>query len=188
MSLEPRLSERIGGWREVMGRAGGLHPLCRACFGFHLWPMAGIGPEGERLEAAVTAARIAAVECRGGALFVPLAVGGAGGLRATGEPARRLRLWLDGIEAAINATMRTLDALEDWQRRAEAATGGLTGRTPRLLLRAFVEWPILSAQMAEELTGQSRAAIQRNLTLLQGRGIIREVTGQGRFRFWRALP
>jgi hypothetical protein len=34
--------------------------------------------------------------------------------------------------------------------------------------------------------GDLRAAVQRNLTWMQARGLIREVTGQGRFRMWRA--
>ena len=41
--------------------------------------------------------------------------------------------------------------------------------------------------MAEALTGASRAAVQRNLKWKEDRGLIREVTGQGRFRMWRAL-
>jgi Fe2+ or Zn2+ uptake regulation protein len=40
--------------------------------------------------------------------------------------------------------------------------------------------------MAEALTGASRAAVQRNLAWMEARGLIREVTGQGRYRMWRA--
>ena len=40
--------------------------------------------------------------------------------------------------------------------------------------------------MAEALTGASRAAIGRNLAWMEGQGLIREVTGQGRFRMWCA--
>jgi hypothetical protein len=40
--------------------------------------------------------------------------------------------------------------------------------------------------MAEALTGASRAAVQRNFAWMEARGLIREVTGQGRFRMWRA--
>jgi hypothetical protein len=43
------------------------------------------------------------------------------------------------------------------------------------------------APMAEGLTGSSRAAVQRNLAWMEARGLIREVTGQGRYRMWRAL-
>jgi DNA-binding IclR family transcriptional regulator len=40
--------------------------------------------------------------------------------------------------------------------------------------------------MAEMLTGASRAAVQRNLAWMEERGLIREMTGQGRYRMWRA--
>jgi Fe2+ or Zn2+ uptake regulation protein len=39
--------------------------------------------------------------------------------------------------------------------------------------------------LAEVLTGASRAAVQRNLDWMEVRGLIREVTGQGRYRMWR---
>jgi len=56
------------------------------------------------------------------------------------------------------------------------------------LRNALTEWPLVSAPMAEALTGASRAAVQRNLAWMEARDLIREVTGQGRFRMWRALP
>lgn len=182
---EAPLGDRIDGWSAMLARTENLHPVTRACAAFHLWPMAGIGPEGERLEAAVTAARIAATEGRGGAVFVPLAMAGAGGLRAGGDPARRLKLWLDGMDSATSAAMRLLDRLEAWQAHAGVATADLSGRTPARLIRALVEWPLLSAPMAETLTRASRAAVQRNLSEFARRGLLQEVTGQGRFRFWR---
>ena len=40
--------------------------------------------------------------------------------------------------------------------------------------------------MAETLTGASRAAVQRNLAWMEEHGLIREMTGQGRYRMWRA--
>lgn len=53
-------------------------------------------------------------------------------------------------------------------------------------LRAvLMEWPLVSALMAEALTGASRAAVQRNLAWMEARGLIREVTGQGRYQMWR---
>lgn len=178
------LGDRIAGWSEMMALSADLHPISRACLGFHLWPMAGIGPEGERLEAAITAGRIAAGDCRGGAIFVPLAMAGEVGLRAGSDAARRLALWFDGIAAALNAAMRLLDQLEDWQGGAMATTRDISGRTPARLVEPLISWPTLSAPMAEANTGASRAAVQRNLTLMQARGLIREVTGQGRFRLW----
>jgi hypothetical protein len=39
--------------------------------------------------------------------------------------------------------------------------------------------------MAEVLTGASRAAVQRNIAWMEAKGLIRELTGQGRYRMWR---
>ena len=75
-----------------MKQAADLHPITRACMGFHLWSLAGLEQQGDRVEAAVTAARIAASEANG-AVFAPLAMGGAGGLRASGPSAKRLEHW-----------------------------------------------------------------------------------------------
>lgn len=184
-----RFTDRADSWLTLMGAARALHPITRACMGYHIWALAGLGQQGDRIEAAVTAARIAAPIAAGdgqGAVFAPLVMGGAGGLRAGGRPADRLAPWLGGMERAILTAMRQLDAIEAWTARAEAAMAPLSGRTPPALRAVLSEWPFVSAPMAEALTGASRAAVQRNLSWMEARGLIREVTGQGRFRMWRA--
>jgi len=179
-------ADRAGGWLDLMAQAAELHPITRACMGFHLWSLAGLGQQGDRMEAAVTAARIAASEERG-AVFAPLAMGGAGGLRAGGPPPDRLARWLDGMETACLTAMRQLDDIEAWSARAVAEMASLSGRTPPALRAVLTEWPLVSAPMAEALTGASRAAVQRNLAWMEARGLVREMTGQGRYRMWRAL-
>ncbi|NCT12526.1 MAG: hypothetical protein GW767_07230 [Rhodobacterales bacterium] len=178
-------ADRAGGWLELMTHAADLHPITRAGIGFHLWSLAGLGQHGDGMEAAVTAARIAASEGKG-AVFAPLAMGGAGGLRAGGQPADRLARWLDGMETACLTATRHLDDIEAWSMRAETEMAPLSGKTPPVLRAVLTEWPLVSAPMAEALTGNSRAAVQRNLAWMEVRGLIREVTGQGRFRMWRA--
>lgn len=79
-----------------------------------------------------------------------------------------------------------LERLTAWRDRAEAETADLQGRTPARLIAALVAHPMLRAAQAEAETGASRAAVQRNLDLLTARGLLREVTGQGRFRVWAA--
>ena len=179
-----RLKDRAGAWLDVMAAAADLHAITRACMGFHLWSLAGLGQHGDQIEAAVTAARIAARDGRG-AIFAPLAMGGAGGLRASGLPLERLVRWLDGMDSAILAAVRHLDDIKAWGDRAESVMAQLSGRTPTALRKTLTEWPLTSAPMAEALTGVSRAAVQRNLALMEESGLIREVTGQGRFRMWR---
>lgn len=178
-------ADRAGGWLDLMAQAADLHPISRACMGFHLWSLAGLGQHGDRMEAAVTAARIAAGD-GSGAIFAPLAMGGAGGLRAGGPPTVRLACWIDGMETACLTAMRQLDDTEAWSARAVAELASLSGRTPPALCAVLTEWPLVSAPMAEALTGASRAAVQRNLAWMEARGLIREVTGQGRFRMWKA--
>lgn len=178
-------ADRAGAWLDLMAQAADLHLISRACMGFHLWSLAGLTQHGDRIEAAVTAARIAACEGKG-AVFAPLSMGGAGGLRAGGAPGERLARWLNGMETACLTAMRHLDDIEAWSVRAEAAMTPLSGKTPRALRSLLTEWPIVSAPMAETMTKASRAAVQRNLTWMEGRGLVREVTGQGRYRMWRA--
>lgn len=178
-----RFEDRAGGWLDVMAAAADLHPITRACMGFHLWNLAGLGGHGHQIEAAVTASRIAASD-GSGVVFAPLAMGGAGGLRVSGTPAERLARWLDGMNSAILTAMRTLDDIEAWTGRAENVMAQLSGRTPVALRKTFFEWPLVSAPLAEAATGASRAAVQRNLTWMEENGLIREVTGQGRYRMW----
>lgn len=177
-------ADRAGGWLDLMAQAADLHPISRACMGFHIWSLADLGQHGDRMEAAVTAARIATSEGRG-AMFAPLAMGGAGGLRAGGTAADRLVRWLEEMETACLTAMRHLDDIEAWSVRAGAEMATLSGRTPPALRAVLTEWPLVSAPMAEEMTGASRAAVQRNLVWMEAHGLIREVTGQGRFRMWR---
>lgn len=54
------------------------------------------------------------------------------------------------------------------------------------LVSVLTESPLVSAPMAKALTHASRAAVQRNLALMEAHGLIREVTGQGRFRIWQS--
>lgn len=187
-----RLMDRAGTWLEQITAAQGLHPITRACMGFHLWGIAGLAQQGDQMEATVTAARIAASEGKG-AVFAPLAMGGAGaggagGLRAGGPPTERLARWLDGMDRATLTAMRHLDDIEAWDVRAQTVMAALSGRTPPALRKALTEWPLISAPMAEAMTGASRAAVQRNLAWMEAHGLIREVTGQGRFRMWRVVP
>ena len=183
---EDPLTGRIAGWNIVMNTASSLHPIVRACFAFHLWPMAGIGPEGDFLEGAVIAARMSAGEGQGGALFAPLLMGGAGELRGRSEPQERLQRWLQAVDQGILRAMRHLDQLDQWESEAHGRIKTLSGRTPPRLIEVFRSWPLVTAPLAEELSGVSRAAVQRNIAWFEAQNLVQEVTGQGRFRVWRA--
>ncbi len=181
------LSDKIAAWTAIMTEAGVLHPIVRAGFAACLWPLAGIGAGDDMLEGAVVARRISALEGQGGALFIPVRVGGSGGLRSGDDPAERLRRWLQATEQGLIQAMRHIDQLDRWEIAARDRATRLSGRTPSRLIDVFCSWPLVTAPMAETLAGVSRAAIQRNLAWLDAQGLVKEVTGQGRFRVWRAV-
>ena len=186
------LADRAAGWLAMMDRAEDLHPVTRACMGFHLWPVAARAPVDDLLEPAVTAARIAIAGLAPsgsppGAIFAPIAMGGGGGLRAIGDPPARLACWLSAMERATLAALRRLEEIEAWAAGAAQAMAPLSGRTPPLLRALFTSWPLVSVQMAERLTGAHRATVQRNIAWMEAQGLIREVTGQGRYRMWRIV-
>lgn len=169
----------------VLAQMGGVVPVTRGCAAFHLWRSLEERPDHLRgLEAAVLGARLAAG--RGGPGFLPLALTGFGALTVSGPPDRRLAAWVQGAHGAVLAALMGLDRLADWRLRAGAATADLQGRTPGRLIAALAAHPTLAAPQAEAEAGASRSAVLRNLDVLQSRGLVREVTGQGRFRVWAA--
>ena len=169
-------------WQAGQGTLADALPLVRAAAGFHLWRADGLG--ADVLEPAVIAARIGGFEGR--ALpFLPLARGAAP-YTAGGSAAERLAAWSRAAEMGALRALMDLDRLAAWETRAREATAGMSGRTPGLLIDALLVWPALSARMAARLSGASPPGIRRNIARLQEAGLVQEITGQGRFRFWRA--
>lgn len=183
---------RAAGWLAMMDQADDLHPVTLACMGFHLWHVAELSQIDDPLEAAVTAARIAVADLASarsapGAIFAPIAMGGGGGLRAIGEPSARLARWLNALESGVFAALRRLEEVEAWAANAEREMAPLSGKTPPMLRDLFTSWPLVSVQMAEKLMGAHRATVQRNIDWMEEKGLVREVTGQGRYRMWRIV-
>ena len=124
---------------------------------------------------------------RGALPFLPLTLTGFSALTASGSPEARLAGWISGAHRAVLSALMTLERLAQWRARAESETADLQGRTPARLIAALAAHPTLAAPQAEAEAGTSRAAVQRNLDVLVARGLVREVTGQGRFRVWAAM-
>lgn len=179
-------------WEETavaMQAVQGCSQATQGCALFHLWKALEERPDHLRgLEAAVLGARLAGQgpRAKGGLAFLPLSLTGYAALTASGAPDRRLAAWISGAHHAVLAALLTLHRIAAWQDRAEAATADLSGRTPQRLIAALAANPMLGAAQAEAETGASRAAVQRNIDVFLSRGLVREVTGQGRFRIWAA--
>lgn len=157
-----------------------LHRVTQGALLFHLWRAASDGPSRD-VEAAVLGARLAAATG-----FLPLALVGFNALTVSGTAERRLTGWISGAHQAVLAALMHLDRVQAWQGHAAQAVADLSGRTPAMLVALLAHWPMISAPMAEAETGASRGAVQRNLQSLTQLNLIREVTGQGRYRLWTA--
>ena len=178
---DPGLLADVAAEGEALAGISAVTTGCALC---HLWRSLDERPDHLRgLEAAVLGARVAG---RGALPFLPLTLTGFAALTASGSPEARLAGWITGAHRAVLSVLMTLERLANWRRRAEAETADLSGRTPVRLIAALMAQPMLTAAQAEVETGASRAAVQRNLDVLLARGLVREVTGQGRFRVWAA--
>jgi hypothetical protein len=173
---------------ETMEGLVGLHPVVQAAVLFQTWRLLGEGPVND-LEAAVMAARHGATMVpagTGATPFLPIAMGGYAALIAQGTPERRLAGWLAGVDLSLRAALALSDRIAAWEARARQALADLQGSTPLRLVGCLARWPMVTAPLAEAETGASRAAVQRNLGMMLEWGLIREVTGQGRYRVWAA--
>lgn len=188
--------EELANLARFLAPLAACHPLTRAAAAATAWARAGQGAAEAELEAPVLAARIAAGAdgradrgaargaAGGGAPFCPLALGGGAALRARGPD--RFAAFCAGAETACRAALMLLDRVEAWEARARGLTGDLTGRTPARMIVAFRAEPALTAPALARITGAGRATVQRNLDLFAGRGLLREITGQARWRVWTA--
>ncbi|MBC7477994.1 MAG: hypothetical protein H7317_07845 [Pseudorhodobacter sp.] len=154
-----------------------LHPATRAAAVTQAWQIP--DQPARCIEAAVLGSRLAAEMAGPG--FVPVMGCGGGG-----SPQAVLALWLAGAQRETQGALLHLDRLRAWQDQAQATLTGWQGRIPLPLIHILTAWPLVSAAMAETLTGANRSTVQRNLTALQATGLLREVTGQGRYRLWTA--
>ncbi|OUS06251.1 hypothetical protein A9Q96_09705 [Rhodobacterales bacterium 52_120_T64] len=170
-------------WVGVLEQMRNAHPITQAAAAYHAWRIFGLSAPADVLEAAVAAGKIGAKGAK--ALgFLPVAMGDRYALGQGGTPAELLSSWYKGVENACLRGLMQLDQLEYWRARAVRETADLSGKTPPLLIEAFVQSPLVSAEMAATITGVSKAAVQRNLSKFAHRGLIREITGQGRYQFW----
>lgn len=176
------LSDR---WLVGVDEVEDCHSFTKAAYGFASWRAEGITPYEDLLEPTIAALLIGA---GGLAPFLPMARGhrlDRHSLRAgSGGAEERLAVFYTAVEAGAVAACLELDRLKAWQERADAAISGLSGRTPPRMVLALMKAPVVSAECAAQEVGCSTMSARRNLKLFEERGLVREVTGQDRYRFW----
>ncbi|MEO1598901.1 MAG: helix-turn-helix domain-containing protein [Pseudomonadota bacterium] len=163
------------------------HPIVRAGFGFRLWPRMAMQ---ELLEPATLAGHLALaparIEANVGLTFLPLALGRPpAALRYGGMPESFLAAWFDAVAGASIAGRARLSALADWRERVANAIQGMRGRGAPSLADLFLARPVLSASAVAAELGLTGTRSRDLLNAFERRGLVREMTGQGRFRFWQ---
>lgn len=186
-ALGPLFVHELDTWIGVLRGDAGLHPLTRAAVGYQFWKFLELSRSVDIIEPAVIAARIGATGLE--ALpFVPIATGNRRALHNLGlQPSERLGTWLTRAAAACEAARRELILIDRWEARARDVIAGMSGKTPARLACALIAHPVVSARMLAEEGDVSPASALRALVRFEELGLTREVTGGGRFRFWRAL-
>lgn len=174
--------DKISSLSDVMEATEPMHPFTEAAILMHAWRVVGEGRAAVDMEAAVLAAKHAALD----GPFAPLAMAGGTALRGQGTPSAKLGAFFRGIEQAALAALLLIKRVGDWEARSQNVLADKIGRTPAALIKLFTEWPTITAPLAEERLDANRATIQRNFELLASHGLIREITGQDRYRVWTA--
>lgn len=179
-------------WAAGLAALADLHPLTRAAWALAAWRAAGITAPEDMLEPAVAAMLLGAGPGSGpgagsGLAFLPWSAPvRLDRVSLAAGPGAALAEFADQARAGALAALMELDRVAAWRHRAEAALGPRRGGVALRLLAALAAHPVLPADRAADLAGCSPAAARRNLARLAAAGLVRETTGQDRYRFWAA--
>jgi len=186
-ALGPFFVHELETWLTILHNGKDLHPLTQAAIGYQFWRFLELARGTDLIEPAVIASKLAAGESK--ALpFVPLAIRNRRALQNLGiHPEQRLQAYFTRVTAACAAARYELIQLDLWQRRAVEAISGMSGKTPARLVDALITHPVVSGKMLAEEGEVSLASAQRALAKFEDLGLTKEVTGGGRFRYWRAI-
>ncbi|AGT11418.1 helix-turn-helix domain-containing protein [Paracoccus aminophilus] len=159
------------------------HPLTRAAAALMLWRRAGLSPVEDVIESATFTA-IVMVEDLASLGFAPLGAHGRQVWRSSAAPEARLQLWLTAVLEGATDARAELRRFRNWRAAALRSVAAMKGGTPARLVEFALQRPLISTEDAELALGISRDSAERGLTRLQAAGLLREVTGRGRFRLW----
>ena len=173
-------------WFDLQQQSAAAHPITRAAIGFFGWRALGLSDPGAVLEPMAAISSIGTVEHRGSLSFLPVALGDRYIFAQGGSADQRLQHWFDATENGALRCLLHLDRLDDWHTRAIRKTRDLSGKTPPAMIDAVLQAPLVYAEQISRMIGVSKVSAHRNLTLFANRGLLREVTGKSRYRYWTA--
>ncbi len=100
-----------------------------------------------------------------------------------GDATKKLEVVFQAFAAAAREASLTLERLTLWQARAgrHAST-----KADRAVLDGVARHPVISTKVIAQQAGMTPQAINASARALRETGILEEVTGNTRFRLWRA--
>ncbi|WP_118137256.1 helix-turn-helix domain-containing protein [Oceanicella sp. SM1341] len=168
-------------WSQEMAGLAALHPLTRGAAALALWHGHGLGGAGAVLEGTVLAARIAAAD-QARARFLPL----GDAPRAAGPgPEARLAAFLERAEARLEPVLAGLARRADWAGLARTRAAALPGRLPLAAAELIAAEHLVSANLLRDRLGVSQQAANAVLRRFEELGLVREMSGQKRYRLWQ---
>ncbi|AUH35724.1 MarR family transcriptional regulator [Paracoccus tegillarcae] len=180
-SFEDEAEGFAAGLAEVEGR----HAITRAAHGLRLWRLTDLSPDGHQLESAVWAARRLA-DGTADMVFVPMGQAGRAVWMTGGKPDLFLASWYRAISQGCLDAAHLVRAVSAWADQAQRSAASFKGANAGKVIAALVAAPVLSAMDLERETGLSRDTTVRLVAKLQDLGLVREITGGRRYRFWTA--
>ena len=170
-------------WIESLRYLGDLHPLTRAAYGLRLWQHLEVTPAHDLLEPMIACGLIGSAKS---APFLAWPEGRQLAALNSGDPQDRILAFYQAVQGGALGALMEMDRLVSWRSKARETTRDLSGRTPGSLIETALRFPVFSADLAARFAKCTPMSARRNLNLFSDRGLLREVTGQQRYRFWTA--
>lgn len=176
------LDDGLAQWLEIAGRLQGHHRLVRAAILYRAWRWLNLSGPEDAVTPLVVAARIA-----GGTNlpFAPFA-GAARRMRTfavRGTEADRLYAMIRAFAEGARQANLSLEQLAAWRLRAMR---NATTKAMKAIVEATARHPVASSNAIADATGMTPQAVNKAARTLHDDGLIREATGQSRFRLWQA--
>jgi hypothetical protein len=136
----------------------------------------------------VLAATLAAIiGARTPGFVMPIGLSGVLALRSSGAEDQYLGQWIQGLTQDYQTALAWIDRHDVWQRNAVKCCADQRGDTPLRVVQFAAEQGYVTVASVQSSLAIGRATAQRQLDWLQRRNVLREITGQDRYRIWTPM-
>ena len=171
-------------WEEYIAGGNTLHPFTRAALAYFSWQAIEVSGSDE-LDAAIVSQKLAVLpkEIFKSTLgFLPLSMGGRDALKRGGSIEERLSRWYRSAAMACSRALLETNRVLDFQKKASSHH---KSKSFDAVLDVLVRNPIVSVDMVTNDGKTTKSTAHRYLVELENAGLLKEITHQKRFKFWK---